>query len=221
MWQTFSTSLKAYESLAVWLEGIALVAIFMLDWMQRRDQRRDREEQHRETLAQLNVSQAQADALINSERAWIMADVEWDSSKWADRKPHVLEGSGTGGDTTGIYVVLTCRNEGRSPAWIEEKRARFQIVDVLPDEPDLTSAEFIQAGPEPIGIGKALPHTNHISWQAIGAGHEGLGKMMVVYGVVKYRDIFNKHRETTFGYRITPSRELVRLEGSREYNRHT
>lgn len=40
---------------------------------------------------------------------------------------------------------------------------------------------------------------------------------MVVYGIVKYRDIFDKLRETTFGYRITASRELVRLEGKREY----
>lgn len=45
--------------------------------------------------------------------------------------------------------------------------------------------------------------------------------MMVVYGIVKYRDIFDKLRETTFGYRITPSRELVRLEGKGEYNKYT
>src|SRR5205085_12554940 len=127
------------------------------------------------------------------------------------------EGRGTGGYTTGIYVVLTCRNEGRSPAWIEEKRARFQIVDVLPDKPELTSAEFIQAGPEPIGVGRA----NQIAWQATATGHEGFGKMMVVYGIVKYRDIFDKLRETTFGYRITPSREFVRLEGRPEYNKYT
>ncbi len=214
MWESFFTLLKTYESVAIWLEGIALVAIFVLDWKQRKDQRKDREEQHEETLAQLNVSQAQAEALINSERAWVMADVEWDTSKWADRKAHVIEGSGTGGDSTGIYVVLTCRNEGRSPAWIEEKRAKFEIVEVLPEKPDLTSAEFIQAGPEPIGIGKALPHTNHISWQAIGTGHESLGKVMVVYGVVKYRDIFDRVRETTFGYRITPAGSLCALRAS-------
>jgi hypothetical protein len=36
---------------------------------------------------------------------------------------------------------------------------------------------------------------------------------MVIYGVVKYRDIFRRLHETTFGYKITPGRELVRLEG--------
>jgi hypothetical protein len=74
MWETFLTWLKTYESIAIWLEGIALVAIFVLDWKQRKDERKDREEQHKETLAQLNVSQAQTNALINSERAWVLVE---------------------------------------------------------------------------------------------------------------------------------------------------
>src|SRR6267378_920920 len=221
MWETFFTSLKTYESVAIWLEGIALVAIFILDWNERKDRSKEREELHRETLAQLDVSQKQADALINSERAWVMVTVEWDTGKWTDGKAHVLEGSGSGGDTTGIYVVLTCRNEGKSPAWIEEKRAKFEIVDVLPHRPDLSSADFIQVGPEPIGIGNALPQTNHIAWQATARGHVGPGMHMVVYGEVTYRDIFDRLHETTFGYRITPGRELVRLENMREYNKNT
>ena len=203
MWEEFLTWLTRYESVAIWLEGIALVLIFVWD-------RIDSRHQHRETLAQLAVSQKQADALINSERAWVMVTVEWYG------EAHVLEGSGTG-ETTGIYVVLNCSNEGRSPAWIEEKRARFQIVDALADTPELASAESVRAGPEPIGVGK----TNQIAWMATATGHESPGKMMVVYGVVKYRDIFDKLRETMFGYRITPSRELVRLEGKREYNKNT
>jgi hypothetical protein len=156
-----------------------------------------------------------------SERAWVLASLEWDTSKWADGKGRVFEGSGTGGDTTAIYAVLSCRNEGNSPAWIEEKRAKFEIVSVLPPKPNLESAEFIQIGPEPIGVGNALPHTNQIAWQPEATGHVALGNMMVIYGVVKYRDIFDKLHETTFGYKITPNRELVRLEGMREYNKHT
>src|ERR1700731_3482932 len=105
MWESFSSWLRTYESVAIWLEGIALVLIFVWD-------RLDSRQQHKETLAQLNASQAQADALINSERAWLMVDVEWDTGKWADRNAHVIEGSGAGGDTTGIYIVVTCRNEG-------------------------------------------------------------------------------------------------------------
>jgi len=62
------------------------------------------------------------------ERAWVMADVESDSEKWRDRKLHVLEGSGTSGDSTAIYAVLVCINAGKSPAWIVETRAKFEIV---------------------------------------------------------------------------------------------
>src|SRR6266568_1992389 len=125
MLESFFTWLKTYESVAIWLEGIALILIFAWD-------RIDSRQQHRETLAQLNVSQAQAAALINSERAWVMADVEWDSGKWADGKAHVLEGWGTGGDTTGIYVVLTCRNEGRSPAWLKKRGQGFRSWTCCP-----------------------------------------------------------------------------------------
>jgi len=114
-----------------------------------------------------------------------------------------------GGDTTAIYVVLTCSNEGKSPAWIEEKRAKFEIVNVLPDKPDLTSADFIQVGSEPIGIGKALPHTNHIAWQPAATGHEGLGKMMTVYGIVKYRDIFDRLHETSPDISVRREKALI------------
>lgn len=148
-----------------------------------------------------------------------MVTVEWDTGKWADGKAHVLEGSGTSGDTTGIYVVLTCRNEDKSPAWIDEKRARLEIVTKLPEMPDLTSAEFTQVGLEPIGVGKSLSHTSHIHWQAIAEGDRSPGLMMVIYGIVKYRDIFDRLHETSFGYKIT-NRELVRLEGMREYNKN-
>jgi hypothetical protein len=50
MWETFTTWLKTYESVAIWLEGIALVLIFVWD-------RIDSRQQHRETLAQLGISQ--------------------------------------------------------------------------------------------------------------------------------------------------------------------
>ena len=156
------------------------------------------------------------------ERAWVLVDVAWDSEKWTDRKPHVLQGSGTSGDTTGIFALLMCQNEGKSPAWIDEKRAKFEIVSALPLKPNFESAEFLQTGPEPIGIGNAKPPKTRLPWIAEAIGHEQTGKMMIIYGFVKYRDIFGKSRETRFGYRITPSREFVRLEGKeyREYNKH-
>jgi len=44
--------------------------------------------------------------------------------------------------------------------------------------------------------------------------------MSVIYGFVKYRDIFKKQRTTTFGYRITNG-VLKRLENYPKYNENT
>ena len=156
----------------------------------------------------------------NAQRAWVMVDVEHNAKKWADGEVHILEGSGTGGDTTAFYAVLVCRNEGSSPGWIDEKRVKFEIVSSLPPRPNLESAEFIQAGPTPIGTGRAFPHTDILPFEPVAMGHQEHGKMSVIYGIVKYRDIFHERRETTFAYRILDG-ELKRLEGYPEYNKNT
>lgn len=57
---------KAYESLAIWLEGIALVAILILDWRERIDQRKERREQHKETAEQMEMSRKQVEAAIEA-----------------------------------------------------------------------------------------------------------------------------------------------------------
>jgi hypothetical protein len=59
-------SMKRNESFAIWLEAIALVAIFLLDLIERRDQRRERSEQHKETAAQLHAAQSQLEATTRS-----------------------------------------------------------------------------------------------------------------------------------------------------------
>lgn len=59
-------SIKRNESFAIWLEALALVAIFFLDLMERREQRRERSEQHNETAAQLRAAQSQLEATTRS-----------------------------------------------------------------------------------------------------------------------------------------------------------
>jgi hypothetical protein len=61
--------LKDYESIAVWAEGIALVALFFLDWQEYRKQGRERAtqeqeraEQHKETSAQMEIWRKQIHA---------------------------------------------------------------------------------------------------------------------------------------------------------------
>jgi hypothetical protein len=72
----------SHQYIAIWLEGLALLAIFIWD-------RIDSHQQHKQTLAQMEVMQNQtratetaanaasksAEALISSERAWIIAEL--------------------------------------------------------------------------------------------------------------------------------------------------
>jgi len=65
----FVTWLKCYEFVAIWLEGVALVAIFFLDWREyqkqgheRLKQEEDRIIQHKETAAQMEIWRKQIHA---------------------------------------------------------------------------------------------------------------------------------------------------------------
>jgi hypothetical protein len=58
--------LPASEPIAVWLEALALIAIFFLDWKERKENRKERQEQHEENAAQLQVAQIQAEATKKS-----------------------------------------------------------------------------------------------------------------------------------------------------------
>jgi hypothetical protein len=62
MWQAVLSWLRNYDSLAIWLEGVALVFIFFLDWREYRRQGEERVEQHRESAAQMEIMQGQAEA---------------------------------------------------------------------------------------------------------------------------------------------------------------
>jgi hypothetical protein len=54
--------LVKYEAVAVWIEGIALVAIFGLDWMVRTEDKQEQQAQHTETAEQMNIWRKQIHA---------------------------------------------------------------------------------------------------------------------------------------------------------------
>jgi hypothetical protein len=82
----FAEWLKTNESVAIWLEGIALVAILALDWRERIDQRKERQEQHKETGAQLVASQKQVEATIKSAEAATTSANAAQESLWLMRQ---------------------------------------------------------------------------------------------------------------------------------------
>ncbi len=86
------TWLDSHQYLALWLEGIALLAIFIWD-------RIEASQQHKQTLTQMEITRNQAratetaanaatksaEALINSERAWLIAELAPICRKFADQ----------------------------------------------------------------------------------------------------------------------------------------
>jgi hypothetical protein len=158
----------------------------------------------------------QTGALINSERAWIMVDV--------DRVPGVggltdLQGIEMGvgpvrSEGTGFRARIVCRNDGKTPAWITEKRAGLDILDSIPESPDWSRTTQIQVAPEPISVGQTSEPHDETLFSKRG---RALGKITILYGIVKYRDPFGTNRSTSFGYRVQDDGSLERLPNSK-YN---
>lgn len=121
--QSVAAWLKNYESLAIWLEGIALVALFILDWRERKDQRQERREQHQETAAQMEISRKQVEAATKSADAAIEAAIASKKSTEIQSGLHRpfmglslvrLVGGGPGSDEWTFDFVL--KNFGTLPA---------------------------------------------------------------------------------------------------------
>jgi hypothetical protein len=148
-----------------------------------------------------------------------MVDVEW--SPGYPGKMHETNG----GEHTNITIRLTCRNEGRTPAWITEKRACVQVVRDLIANPDSSLVGVVQTDVEALGVRCSKGKERDFALRGDGweYGTESDGTMTVVFGIIKYRDPFSNDRSTTFAWRITPSNEFQRLGLGLypEYNKYT
>ena len=165
-------------------------------------------------------AKASADALINSERAWVMIDIEW-TPGYGTR----IHGTDQSGDYTHATIRLTCRNEGKTPAWITEKRACVEVVKDLIAEPNFSNVGVVQTNAEALGVEHGAGKPRDIALQGSGwqYGMEQDGTMTVVYGIIKYSDPFASERTTTFGWRILPNNEFETLSLALypAYNKYT
>ena len=162
---------------------------------------------------------AQTGALINSERAWIMVDVDRVPGMGGIMDGHGIE-MGVGPvqtESTGFRARIVCRNDGKTPAWITEKRAGLDILDSIPETPDWSRTTQIQVVPEPISVGQASKPRDETLFSKRG---RALGKITILYGIVKYRDPFGANRTTSFGYQVRDDGSLERLPYPR-YNENT
>lgn len=173
-----------------------------------------------QTLATAKSARAallNAQAVITAERAWIMADLSWygDSLR-------IFEGTGTfwGGpmvETTDIQnIKLTCKNQGKTPAWVDRVHGQVDIVDsgsVMID-PILRKGHHGPMGP--LGAGEEQSRSLELRCE----GHRRPGEFLSVYVVIEYRDIFGKKRETHLGYSVSEN-SLDRQNGAPGRNRNT
>jgi hypothetical protein len=168
------------------------------------------------------AAKASADALINSERAWVMADIKWSADVAGltrSTQLRVVNGSGE----VSADICLIYQNDGKTPAWITEKRIILREVSALQNPPDYTpdaTGDAFTLVSEPLTVQGTGKYCAILTCK----GNRELGKTLVVYGFIKYRDVFSPDRETRFGYVITPETHFQRIAGKDDfwqYNRNT
>lgn len=199
------------EGITTWAVILTLGAITWQAFLMRKHA------EHFEMLA--GATNKQADHVAASERAWILAGLSVPSgpnlSHWTDA---------TGESKMTVSINIRCTNDGHSPAWITSKSARLVIVkegEALPPVPQLTKEDVIDEVVEPVGPGK---DSTPSEWNATGNGRHSTQTSTIIYGVVKYLDIFGENRETWFCYRLIGyqgNRKLIRISCGPEYSRHT
>lgn len=173
------------------------------------------------TAQQTENVKKSTDALINSERSWIMTELDWQDGR---NRIHVTtERKGDSRvDTSRIYLVLRGKNEGRTPAWITAIKFWCTLYfEAPPAKPDIAAdIAFSRLGPDPLGIGQPLIENLDLRYDG---QRTQIASAVIIYGVVEYRDVFGDH-ETWCGYTVRGDPEhvyLERLAGYREYNNNS
>lgn len=145
-----------------------------------------------------------ANALIASERAWVMTFVD---------PVTVIFKSGVRADESSLSFELIYQNEGRSPCWITEKSVWFAIVDAIPIQPilDVPTKRFTVTEPLIAKDKNTLSLDNlrckgihQFTLSAVPTADGPKVNYPIFYGLIKYRDAFGSNYETRFGYRVVP-----------------
>lgn len=153
---------------------------------------------------------------MNSERAWIVVSMGW---KEGMDQGIFGESVSFGAKTWHVFVLLTCQNHGRTPAWITERRiGLLSGSKEIPKKPPLASARILTTAYQTLLVGTPGYGTEE---QVTSDAPIGTEEGRVIYGAVKYRDIYGKSRKTNFGFRIDRNYRLHPMDEYPEYNKHT
>lgn len=173
-------------------------------------------------LRTISAIEKQADAMVKSDRAWVMVDLE------------KVPGVGQIGDLTSMdkegprrhfrwfRVRCVCSNQGQTAARIIEKRCAALAIrgdHELPESPNL---DIEIRDPVPHYL-KANGDPWHGDWTiSVEVADSEDVQLFIIYGVVRYRHLFSDEiTQTTFGYSLGFQQELRRLIGHQKYNENT
>jgi hypothetical protein len=165
------------------------------------------------------AAKANTEALVNSERAWILAQLGWFEGN-APRITIETLGESSQGEVQAAVVnlKLTCRNEGKSPAWIDHVYARIDIASGRADVKEYDKRSCGNYGSMgPIGAGQER-------YRCLDLRSDGLlkqGDFFSAYAVIEYHDIFGMQRETTIGYSVDSGGGIYPQVGVPGRNRNT
>src|SRR6266851_1264598 len=235
-----STWLDSHQYLAIWLEGIALLAIFIWD-------RWDSHQQHKQTLAQMTIMQNQAratetaahaasksaEALINSERAWIIAELIPQAVRANNKQWFRLVGDSRA--LMGVEEIraghhlrykLKLTNMGRTPAQLFGFTIRYSCLgEGVRDLPENAGGKQASSRPfehllggngEAVEIGEPIVDVGQYMGDDVEA-IKRLEKTAVIHGEAKYRHMFSTDDcYADFCYVYTVSEERLSSVG-----RHT
>jgi hypothetical protein len=163
-----------------------------------------------------NAAKMSADVLVNSERAWLLVDVER-----APGSASLLTGTNAENiPYTAILVDVIVKNQGRSPAWIIQHFQFFEILDSIPPAPDFE--KNIRDGDiysQPVAVNGE--YKMRCDLVAIGRKEDNSNSDSIIYGIIRYRDIFSKIRYTTYAYYVDIAGRIYRMTDHPKYNEST
>jgi hypothetical protein len=171
-------------------------------------------------IKQYLLGKSQDEHFEKSERAWILVELGWPVQ--GSLKVGVTESrdteSGELVGTTFINPIVLMKNEGKSPAFIDEIKAAVIVRDKfveedLPDESEFRNHGYVQ----PIGEGKNDSLRLALTYPAK-KPHE---LSFSIHIRVEYHDIFGVKRLTTTAYVMDTGFNLYKQEAFRSWHLNT
>lgn len=156
-------------------------------------------------------------AFRNSERSWVLADIEEFSIK------DVLLFSASGSRVVPIFCTL--KNYGVKPVWITAASFELRVVEsvtLLPKEPDYGTWEPFESEIPllPESSGRYMRYPVSITTEECGFVMSGKQKLYV-YGFVTYKDTFRSRRKSRFCFCFSGNPPRFVCSGPKGYNKYT